>query len=223
LQPTSVVIADSQFLIREGLKALFSEHPDIHVAAEVSTKEALFSTIRTIRPDVVTIDHTNLDNFRIDDLDTIETISPGTRVLIISDIKNETLVQRVMETCITGFLTKTCDAGEIIAAVRALASGEKMFCHKVLEIILHHPEGITSNCDGTNLSQREIEIIRLIANGYTTAQIAETLYRSFHTIATHRKNIMKKLGIRSSPELLLYAMNNGLIQPREQEPVGVRQ
>jgi DNA-binding NarL/FixJ family response regulator len=125
-------------------------------------------------------------------------------------------VQQVVESGITGFLTKTCDKNEIIEAVQAVAAGKKMFCHKVLDIILENPVPNSQNCEPAILSVREIEIIRLIANGYTTRQIATTLYRSFHTISTHRKNIMKKLGINSTSDLLMYAMNTGLIQPREQ-------
>jgi len=216
-EPISVLIADTQFLIREGLKALFGASDDIRVMGEAVTKEDLFSQLHVLRPDVVIIDHVNLDDFRIDDIETIDTISPETKTLIISDIKNPALVKSVVETGVMGFLTKTCDENEILTAVRAVVKSEKMYCHKVLDIVLEHKNEDPTDCEPTILSQREIEIIRLIANGYTTAQIAETLYRSFHTIATHRKNIMKKLGVRSTSELLLYAMNTRLIQIREQE------
>ncbi len=217
LPAIQILIADTQFLIREGLKALFKVHEDISVIGEAVTKEDLFLKLRNLRPDVVIIDHVNLDEFRIDDIDTIDTISPDTKILIISDIKNPELVKNVVETGVMGFLTKTCDENEILTAVRAVVRDEKMYCHKVLDIVLEHPVPNPADCDPAILSQREIEIIRLIANGYTTMQIAETLYRSFHTIATHRKNIMKKLGINSTSELLLYAMNTRLIQIREQE------
>lgn len=213
----NVLIADTQFLIREGLKALFKVQEDISVIGEAVTKEDLFQKLHSLRPNVVIIDHVNLDEFRIDDIDTIDTICPETKILIISDIKNPELVKNVVETGVMGFLTKTCDENEILSAVRAVVKNEKMYCHKVLDIVLEHPVADPNDCDPAILSQREIEIIRLIANGYTTNQIAETLYRSFHTIATHRKNIMKKLGINSTSELLLYAMNTRLIQIREQE------
>ncbi len=220
MAPIKVLLADTQFLIREGLKALFLQHPDIEVLGEAVTKDELFSSLHILRPDIIILDHVSLDHFRIDDIDTIEAISPETKILIISDIKHPELVKRVIETGVMGFLTKTCDANEILAAVRAIMNREKMYCHKVLEIVIGHPIQNPEDCDPTILSQREIEIIRLIANGYTTNQIAESLYRSFHTIATHRKNIMKKLGVSSSSELLLYAMNTGLIQIREQEAAG---
>ncbi len=208
-----IIIADTQYLIRKGLKALLADLPGVKVVAEAANKENLFTQLYSLRPDIVIIDHTNLESFRVDDINTINTISPETRILIISDIYNDILVQQVVESGITGFLTKTCDKNEIIEAVQAVAAGKKMFCHKVLDIILENPVRNSQNCEPAILSVREIEIIRLIANGYTTRQIATTLYRSFHTISTHRKNIMKKLGINSTSDLLMYAMNTGLIQP----------
>ena len=123
------------------------------------------------------------------------------------------LVVLVVRCC---YLTKTCDEKEIIDAIHALVRGVKMYSHKVVNILLEGQNQEGENCEPTLLSEREIEIIRLIANGYTTRQIADTLFRSFHTITTHKKNIMKKLGINSTSELLVYAMNTGLIQPREQ-------
>ncbi len=211
-----VLIAETQYLIIEGLKSIFGRYPEICVSEGIINKEALFSTLHNTAPDIVIIDPLNLENFRIDDISTIETVCPGTRILIITDIHNTEVVHRIVETGVRGYLTKTCDEKEIIAAVYALMRGEKSFCHKVVNIIMDGKAPAAENCEAALLSEREIEIIRLIANGYTTRQIADALFRSFHTITTHRKNIMKKLGINSSSELLVFAMNTGLIQSREQ-------
>lgn len=211
-----LLIAETQYLIIEGLRSLFSRYPDITVSQEITSKEELFTTLHTTNPDIVIIDPLNLENFRIDDISTIETICPGTRILIITDIHNTEVVHRIVETGVKGYLTKTCDEKEIVAAIYALMRGEKMFCYKVVNIVMEGKVPAAENCEAALLSEREIEIIRLIANGYTTRQIADALFRSFHTITTHRKNIMKKLGINSSSELLVFAMNTGLIQSREQ-------
>ncbi|MFI5172087.1 MAG: response regulator transcription factor [Chitinophagales bacterium] len=217
--PIKILIAETQYLIIEGLKSLFKRYPEIQVIGDTATKEDLFATLHTKSPDVILIDPLSLNNFRFDDISTIETVCPGTRILIITDIQNTDSVHKIVSTGVKGFLTKTCDEKEIVDSIYALMRGEKMFCYKVVNIIMNKGD-VTENCKPALLSEREIEIIRLIANGYTTRQIADTLYRSFHTITTHRKNIMKKLDINSSSELLVYAMNNGLIQPREQLVTG---
>ena len=103
----NVLIADTQFLIREGLKALFKVQEDISVIGEAVTKEDLFQKLHSLRPNVVIIDHVNLDEFRIDEIDSIDTICADTKILIISDIKNPELVKNVVETGVMGFLTKT--------------------------------------------------------------------------------------------------------------------
>lgn len=216
----NILIAETQYLIIEGLQSIFARHKDIRVLGVMVNKQDLFDNLHELRPDLVVLDPLSLEGFRLDDLHTIETVCPGTSVLLITDISDPGLVRQLVETGAKGYLTKTCDEKEIIDAIYALVRGESMFCHKVVNILT---EGIAStavDCEPAGLSEREVEIIRLIANGYTTRQIADKLYRSFHTITTHRKNIMKKLGINSTSELMVYAMNTGLIQPREQLAAG---
>ena len=216
MPPIKLVIAETQYLIIEGLQSIFKRYSDLQVVGVMVNKEDLFTNLNLLNPDIVVIDPLNLEDFRVDDIPTLETVCPGTRILIITDISNTDIVRKIVEIGAKGYLTKTCDEKEIIDAIHALVRGEKMYCHKVVNILLEGQNQEVENCEPTLLSEREIEIIRLIANGYTTRQIADTLFRSFHTITTHRKNIMKKLGINSTSELLVYAMNTGLIQPREQ-------
>lgn len=215
-----ILIAETQYLIIEGLQSIFRRYPEFSVMGVMVNKQDLFDNLHILKPDLVVIDPLSLEDFRVDDLQTIETVCPGTRVLIITDIGDPTIVHRIVDTGAKGYLTKTCDEKEIVDAIYALLRGEQMYCHKVVNILIDGRTAEADNCEPAGLSEREVEIIRLIANGYTTRQIADTLYRSFHTITTHRKNIMKKLGINSTSELMVYAMNTGLIQPREQLVAG---
>lgn len=216
MQQIKLLIAETQYLIIEGLQSIFKRYNNISIVGVMVNKEDLFSNLNLLNPDIVVIDPLNLEDFRVDDISTMETVCPGTRILIITDINNSDTVRKIVENGAKAYLTKTCDEKEIIEAIYALLRGEKMYCHKVVNILLDGAKPESENCEAALLSEREIEIIRLIANGYTTRQIADALFRSFHTIGTHRKNIMKKLGINSTSELLVYAMNTGLIQPREQ-------
>lgn len=208
-----ILLADSQYLTRQGLKSIFTEVDDIQVVAESTDKFDLFRKLKELSVDIVILDHTHQDNFHLSDIALLQTISPQIRILVICDIDDVQMVRSVVNYGVKGFLTKTCDSKEIYETIRALMRGEKMFCHKVVDILLDRPVLQIANCEPEVLSEREIEIVRLIANGFTTREIADTLYRSFHTIATHRKNIMKKLGKNSASELMVYAMNSGLIEP----------
>lgn len=215
------MIAETQYLIIEGLQSIFSRYQELNVLGVMVNKQDLFENLHELRPDVVVIDPLSLEGFRLDDLHTIETVCPEARTLLITDISDPERVRHIVEGGAKGFLTKTCDEKEIIDAIYALLRNENTYCHKVINILTEGRQSVIDDCESTGLSEREIEVIRLIANGYTTRQIADKLYRSFHTITTHRKNIMKKLGINSTGELMVYAMNSGLIQPREQ-PVSAK-
>jgi DNA-binding NarL/FixJ family response regulator len=210
---TNILIADSQYLTRQGLKSLFAEVETVEIIGECTDKFDLFAKLKNLTVHIVILDHTHQENFHLSDIALIQTISPATKILVISDIENVEMVRSVVAYGVTGYLTRSCDYKEIFDAINALKRGEKMFCHKVVDILLNRQSVHAANCEPEILSEREIEIVRLIANGYTTKEIADTLFRSFHTIATHRKNIMKKLGKNSASEIMVYAMNNGLIEP----------
>ena len=111
-------------------------------------------------------------------------------------------------------MTFECDEEEIIHAIFAIYKGEKFYCNKVLDIVFnkHLFKKEDDNCEPTNLTVRETEITILITKGNTNKEVAELIHLSPHTIHTHRKNIMKKLGLKSVSELTIYAISTGLIQ-----------
>ena len=109
------------------------------------------------------------------------------------------------------FLSKQCDEKEILDAVLATAKGEKFYCTNVLNYLLEKSFPKETECKPLPLSAREVEIVQLISTGLIAKEIAGKLNLSTHTIYTHRKNIMKKLGIGSTSELVLYAVNEGIV------------
>jgi DNA-binding NarL/FixJ family response regulator len=138
---------------------------------------------------------------------------PNLKVLIISNVSHPKEVLSVLETGVEGYLTRQCDEDEIKHAIFAIHKGEKFYCNKVLDIILNKAIGKESedNCEPTVLSERESEIAVLIAKGFKNKEIADKLCLSHHTVHTHRRNILKKLGVNSASEVTLYALNAGLI------------
>ncbi len=210
-KPIDVILADSQYLIRLGLKHLFQNQERINVVDEVVSSEELEESVEEFHPDVVIFDYNRPSHFEIEDINKIKSISPKTEFLIISADNNKDSIFKVLQSGGLSFLTKECDEDEIINAVISTAKGDKFLCNKVIDVILEKsiPEEETT-CAPTNLTARELEIVKLTAQGLTAAKVAEQLFLSTHTVYTHRKNIMKKLGINSASELIVYAINNGL-------------
>ena len=128
--------------------------------------------------------------------------------MITSDIKKEEVLS-VLEYGVTGFLLKECDKSEIISAINASSRKEKFFCGKVLDIVLNTDQ--TPSCAPTRLTERETEIVQLMAEGKGTNEMASALSLSVHTIYTHRKNIMKKLGVTRAAEVILFAINSSIV------------
>lgn len=206
----SIIIADSQFLIRVGLRNIIAKHPKFHVAAEATDEENLMELVRIHSPNMVTIDYNQPKNFSLDIIERLKKESPKTRLIIISGDDDRKNIFQVLEGGVHSFLSKQCDEKEIVDAIVATSNGEKFYCTNVLNYLLEKsfPK---QDCSPTPLSPREIEVVQLVASGLIAKEIAAQLNLSTHTIYTHRKNIMKKLKIGSTSELVLYAVREGWV------------
>lgn len=211
MQPISILIADSQYLIRFGLKALLSSVESFNVIGEVTDEEELMEQLPALKPQVLILDYNQPEYFSTDTIVKIKQVAPASNILIISGDAQRYGIYQVLEYGVNSYLTKHCGEDEIIDAVKATAKGEKFFCNNVLNYILEKSFPRDSDCSPTPLSPREIEVVRLVASGMIAKEIAGELNLSTHTIYTHRKNIMKKLNIGSASELVLYAVNNGIV------------
>ena len=210
----TVLLADEQPLVRLALRQLLSQRDHYQIVGEVGNEEELLVSLKVNKPDLVVIDYSQSESFRPSTVAKIKTVSPQTQVLIISaDTRKENIFQ-VLEIGVTSFLTKTCGTNEILDAAHATLHGDKFFCTRVIDFLLEKSfsKDTQVNCAPTPLSSREIEIVQLSARGLIAKEIADTLNLSTHTVYTHRKNIMKKLQINSSSELVLYAVSKGLVQ-----------
>lgn len=207
----TLVLADAQFLIRTGLRSLLAPYPEFEIVGEAGDMAELVSVCRETTPDLVVLDYAQPGSFRPDDVPMFHEAFPEIKLLIISGESRREFLFAAVGCGVTAILTKTCDEEEIIRAVKAAAKREKFFCSKVLDILLEkHFPGI-DNCAAPELSARESEIVRLVAEGYSSKDIAKMLFLSPHTVHTHRKNILRKLNIGSTSELVLYAVHTGLV------------
>ncbi|MCO6493241.1 MAG: response regulator transcription factor [Phaeodactylibacter sp.] len=221
MRPISVILADSQYLVRLGLRHLLRGREQFRVVAEATKEQQLLDQIRAHSPQVVILDYNQPENFSQSTVGTIKRTAPHTNILIISADNNKKNIYDILELGVNSFLTKACEESEIIDAIRATARGEKFFCTKVLDFLLEKTFSKGNDdefCNATPLTPREVEIVQLIAQGLIAKEIAGRLNLSTHTVYTHRKNIMKKLKFNSASELVLYAVNMGLVENNRPSP-----
>jgi len=211
-----VVIADDSQLIRLGLDVILSKEDDITVVGEATTSEELLAILSDTEADVLLIDFT-ADGFSLESIPEVLSQHPELGVVAITPDQEGTTIVNALKAGVKSYVKKNCDSEEIISSVRETKNGSKFFCGKILETIHQvdiDPDDDTYesfNCQPVNLSIREQEIITLIAEGLTNVQIAEKLFLSTHTVNTHRKNIMQKLGVKNTAAIVMYAVKANLV------------
>ncbi|MCC8424299.1 response regulator transcription factor [Mucilaginibacter sp. UR6-11] len=189
-----ILIADNQTLTREGVKALLATMVDINIAASAAYPIELEKLINTYEPAVVLLDPYYSRRFTVDDVRHIMARYPHVRILILSNRQNREQIQEILDLGIKNYVFKECSREELVYAVYSTAKGEQFFCKNIFETLFGN-KLIPEKADTLpQLSSRETELIYLIADGLTNNEIAEKLFLSVHTIKTHRKNIIRKLG-----------------------------
>lgn len=208
-------VADSNFLIAEGLRNVLSSCENIEVVGTSSAGDIMTDEVCKLSPDVLLVDYSS-DKLSFSDVTDVMRKLPSLRVIGIVHECDVNQVKRLIKLGIHGHLMNDCDRDEIIDSVNSCAKGDKFFCGQVLDK-LNWSEGQESEhgCDPINISERELEVLQLIAEGLTTKQIAEKLHLSFHTVMTHRKNMMAKLGLNNTAGLIIYAVKENLISPNK--------
>jgi len=208
-----ILHANANVLMASGLNTILERGGGIDAIQIVSSEEELFEKLAVEQFELIVIDPSAEGFFTVNTTLKLKECYPDQKTLIISDIETPSKVLSILEKGVQGYLTRQCDVAEITHAIFAIAKGEKFYCNKVIDIILNKQfvEGEEENCEPTALTERESEITALIASGMTNKEIGEELHLSHHTIHSHRKNILKKLGVKSVSELTVYAMSVGLI------------
>jgi len=209
----SVVIADAQVLCRVGLCHVLKKEPDVRIIGQAENELELLELISQKQTDVVVVDYNQPQYFNHEIAEKIKEAAPETKILVISSDDRKERIYHLLENGVNSFLTKQCDEEEILDAIRATAKGEKFYCHKILDLIIERSfPSKSENCAPTPLTAREKEILALVAKGKVAKEIAAELHISPHTIYTHRKNILKKLNLTSPTEMIVYALEQGLIE-----------
>lgn len=209
---TTVVVADSQMLCRVGLCKVLSESPQIDIVGEAENSDQLLQKVTHHKCDVVVVDYNQPKYFDDTIISRIKKRSPKTEVLVISSDDRKDRIFGVLEQGVNSYLTKQCDAKEIIDAIAATSRGEKFYCHKILDLLVKKSFPQKDEGGPNKLTPREIQILKLVAQGKVAKEIASDLDISPHTIYTHRKNILGKLNLTSPMEMIVYALEHGIIE-----------
>jgi two-component system response regulator NreC len=206
------VVVDDHAVVRSGLRLLLDAEDDIDVVAEAGdARQAVFEA-RAHKPDVILLDVVMPGRSGIEAIPDLMKESPGSRILVLSMQDDAAYVRAAFAAGASGYVLKEAADAEVVSAVREVASGQR-YVHPVLGARLVAAEAEErARADEDPLSDREHEILRLLALGHTNQEIASELYLSVRTVETHRAHIMQKLRISTRAELVRYALDHGILE-----------
>ncbi len=191
---------------------MVNEKDEYELAGVVDGAEELMKEVLQQHPDVLLMDYQSNDPVLKSLLNQV-VASNATNVLIITNEDQKEHVKPLLDMGIKGIVTKKCSQTEILNAIESVSKNSRFYCNRILDLLIEHDnEPKEVDCEPTDLSPREYEVLQLITKGHKTVQIADELNVSVHTINSHRKNILKKLNLKSPTELIVYAMETGLVK-----------
>ena len=207
-----VVIVDDHPVVRSGLRLLLDAEQDIETVGEAGTARDAIFEVRAQKPDVVLMDVVLPDRTGIEATPDVLKEAPEAKVLILSMQDDPSYVREAFEAGASGYVMKEAADAEVVAAVRAVAAGER-YLHPALGARLLAADAEERKRAAEDpLSDREREVLRLLALGHTNQEIAKQLYISVRTAETHRAHIMQKLRLASRADLVRYALDQGLLE-----------
>lgn len=206
-----VLIADDHPLVREGLKRILEGSSDIVVTGEASNGQEMLKKVRKIDCDVVLVDISMPGRNGIDLLKQLKNIRPDLHILILSIFPEELYGVRALKAGASGYLTKKSTPAELIMAIKKVSKGEKYINPSLSEKLASDIKAETKKPLHESLSDREYEVMCMIASGKTVKEIAEELSLAISTISTHRAHILEKMNMKKNAELTYYVIKEGLI------------
>ncbi len=206
-----VFLAEDHQLVREGLKQLLEDNPDIVVVGEAATGNQVLHAIWEVECDLILLDISLPDRSGIEILEQLKSNKPEIAVLILSRFPEKQYAKRALEAGASGYLTKDSAPAELVSAINKVASGGKYVSQALAEMLAFDLSGTGDRLPHENLSNREFEVMRMIALGKTTTQIAKELFLAVNTVSTYRGRILDKLDLKTNAEIISYAIRNKLV------------
>lgn len=206
-----IIIADDHQMFIDGLKLIISSFDNIQVAGEAQNGEAVLELLEHTQADLVILDINMPGKDGIETSKEIRKKYPDVKILIVSMHKQKEFITRLVAAGVSGYILKNTGAGELHDAIRVIHEGGEFFGEEITKEILHSMRNHDSIPEAPPFSKREVEVLRLLNEELTTQEIADKLFISFHTVESHRKNMLMKAGVKNTAGLIRYGINTGLI------------
>ncbi len=214
MKQTRIYLADDHGIVREGLRFILGSHPGYVVAGEAGEGPLALQEIESIQPDVAILDISLPGMTGIEIARQIRRYHPDIKVIMLSRHDNEEYLQELLKYKIHGYVLKDEAGSDLIRAIDAVLRGETYLSPRMVSMLVRDKKSPGQSDTGlfTRLSNREREILKLLAEGKTNEQIGAQLHISPHTAKVHRQNIMKKLDLHKTADLVRYAVRTGLVE-----------
>lgn len=211
---SSILLVDDHAVLRAGLQLLLDGQPDLCVIGEAEDVRTAVAQATTLQPDLILLDLSLTGSSGLAAIPALRAVAPHSRILVLTMHDDEGYVRQALAAGANGYVLKRAADADLIAAIRAVLRGE-LYIHpaltrQLLENLLPQTPALNP---WESLSEREREVLLLVARGYTAAEIAEQLSLSPKTVETYRTRGMEKLGLRSRAALVQYALNHNLLTP----------
>ncbi len=221
-KPIRIIVADDHQIVRHGIVSLLSLNDALQVVAEASDGRSAVDQTLALDPDVVLMDISMPEMNGLVATRQIKTKKPRVKVLVLSAYDNPEYVEEILQSGASGYLLKNTSPEELYAAIEAVHGGNAFFSPSISRLVLngflgtdHRPTAAPTRpgpAPRSPLTEREVEILRMIAEGRSHQQIAELLHISVRTVDTHRNNIMKKTDIHDTASLVTYAIREKIVR-----------
>ncbi len=216
MKQIKIILADDHQIVRDGIKALLEKEDNIKIIDEAADGKELLEKIKQHKPDIVLMDISMPEISGIEATKILSTQEPDIKVLILSMYLNEDFILDAIKAGAKGYLPKNTTKLELIDAINTINSGNNFFSQKVSSVIINSYVKKEQNEDGEKiitkkLTSREIEILKLFAEGYTNKEIADNLFISIRTVESHKNHIMKKFNVKNTVQLIKLALKNKII------------
>jgi DNA-binding NarL/FixJ family response regulator len=214
-QKIRILIADDHTLLRSGIRALLEDQPDFTIVGEAEDGREAVRLVHQLRPNVVLMDIAMPLLNGLEATRQIKREHPETKVLVLTMYDHEEYFRQMLEVGASGYIIKRAAAGELVAAIRAVHTGEAVLSPVITRLLLEdylHRDAGKSEADPDALSPREREVLQLIAEGKTSREIAEILNLSVKTVQSHRTSLMQKLDLHDRGDLIKYAIQKKIIE-----------